>query len=71
MFRTITTISLGRGRRHIAVNYNHKKDHWCLQWANPTEFGHHFDPPFEEGFKTKAAALKRRREVYDAPLRRG
>ncbi len=67
MFRTTTTVLSGWGRRHIHVSRNHKREHWCLQWAHPTQLGYHYDQPFEEGFNTKALALARRREIYDPP----
>lgn len=67
MFRITTTILSGWGRRHIHVSFNRKLKHWCLQWAHPTQFGYQYDPPFEDGFRTKALAIARRREIYDPP----
>jgi hypothetical protein len=48
-------------RRYLAVNPLRKS--WCLQWATPTQFGHKFVDPIEEGFKTKKEAQARKREI--------
>lgn len=63
MVRIRTTISYGGRRRLLAVTWNHKMKTWNLQWANPTQHGHSFDPPVESGFPTKRAALERKREI--------
>ena len=61
MMRTVTTIVGSRRRRYLAVNP--LRNEWCLQWANPTQFGHKFDAPIESGFKTKKEAQVRKREI--------
>lgn len=63
MMLTRMSVSCGGRRRHLAVTYNHMRDDWNLQWAYPTAHGHHYDPPIERGFKTKAAAIARKREL--------
>lgn len=63
MMRITISRSFGGRRRHLAVTYNHQRGDWNLQWANPTEWGHHYDPPIERGFKTKRAAEARKREL--------
>ena len=61
MIRTVTTVSFGSGRRHLAVNRS--RDGWCLQWATPTAYGHTLDKPIERGFKTKHEATERKRAI--------
>ena len=59
MIRTITTISYGRRRRHIAVT--HARAGWVLQVAHPTEHGYRFDEPCAGPFQTKKEALAEKR----------
>lgn len=63
MMHVRMSISCGGRRTYLAVTYNHVSSTWNLQWARPTEYGHHYDPPIERGFKTKKAALARKREL--------
>jgi hypothetical protein len=63
MFTIRVSRSFGGRRRFLAPTWNGKTQTWSLQWANPSEHGHHYEPPIERGFPTKAAAERRKREL--------
>ena len=58
---TRITILRGTGRRHIVV-YK-RAGEWCLAWAEPTQNGYRYEPVLESGFKTKKAAMARKKEI--------
>jgi hypothetical protein len=57
------SISYGGRRRHIAVRQG--LDGWYITWAIPTARGYRYSKWTEEGFRTKAEAVKRKREILD------
>jgi len=51
-------------RPKLVPTYNRRRKFWQLQWGEPTERGHRMQPPVDWGFRTKAEAIARRREIY-------
>ncbi len=57
------SVSFGGRRDILAVFRNEVRRDWYLIWGRPTTAGHRFEKPLETGFKTKKAAMARRKEV--------
>lgn len=61
--RTIVIRDLGRRRRQLRVTG--RRGAYQLQWANPTEHGHHYEPPCEGPFTTRKEADEQRRAILN------
>lgn len=48
----------------VQVGWYTERECWCLQWAERTGVGTSYEPPIEEGFRTKREATERKRAIY-------
>jgi hypothetical protein len=48
----------------VQIGWHTEHEHWCLQWAERVGCGTSYEPPIEEGFRTKREATERKREIY-------